>query len=87
MIKLELNHDLETILVCALRYCMDRKTYMPSLVMNYLTPLLPHLKDDTLEAMYREATLAMFYGSSDHSLWKEFRNDISDELERRKEHE
>ena len=28
---------------CAIRYACGRRTYMPSLVIDYITPLIPHL--------------------------------------------
>ena len=39
----EINKDFETILICAVRYAIGRKSYMPSMVIDYITPLLPYL--------------------------------------------
>ena len=39
----EINKDLEAILICAVRYAIGRKSYMPSMVIDYITPLLPYL--------------------------------------------
>ena len=39
----EINTDFESILVCAVRYAIGRKSYMPSMVIDYITPLLPYL--------------------------------------------
>ena len=39
----EINKDFETILLCAVRYAIGRQTYIPSLVIDYITPLLPYL--------------------------------------------
>ena len=39
----EINKDFETILLCAVRYAIGRKSYMPSMVIDYITPLLPYL--------------------------------------------
>lgn len=48
MHKLELTSELETILICAERYACGRESYMPSLVIDYLMPLLPKLSIKTL---------------------------------------
>ena len=37
-IKINLNDDFETILICAERYALGRQTYMPKLVVDYITP-------------------------------------------------
>ena len=39
----EIDKNFESILVCAVRYAIGRKTYMPSMVIDYITPLLPYL--------------------------------------------
>ena len=39
----EINKDFESILVCAVRYAIGRKSYMPSMVIDYITPLLSYL--------------------------------------------
>lgn len=33
------------VLNCAVRYAVGRKTYMPGLVIDFITPLVPHLND------------------------------------------
>ena len=42
------NDDFGTVLNCAVRYALGRQTYMPSLVMDFIRPLIPHLSDKTL---------------------------------------
>ena len=41
--SVEIDKNFESILVCAVRYAIGRKTYMPSMVIDYITPLLPYL--------------------------------------------
>ena len=53
---IEINKDFETILICAVRYAIGRKSYMPSMVIDYITPLLPYLSDNTLRLMANEIT-------------------------------
>lgn len=43
--------DLGTLCICAIRYCMGRKTYMPSLVHGIVMPLLPFLSDRDISVM------------------------------------
>lgn len=47
----EINDDFETILIDAERYACGRESYMPSLVIAYITPLLPKLSDRTLRVL------------------------------------
>lgn len=36
------------VLNCAVRYCLGRQSYMPSLVIDQITPILKHCDDRTL---------------------------------------
>lgn len=53
---LEIDKNFETILLCAVRYAIGRRTYIPSLVIDYITPLLPYLSDNTLRLIANEIT-------------------------------
>ena len=88
MMKLvEINEDFCTILICAIRYCLGRQTYMPSLVTDFIRPLLPHLDDKTLRVMRADITVTESYGNEtiDKPIWMRFLNDIEQEICRRKE--
>lgn len=52
--SVEIDKDFETILLCAVRYAIGRQTYMPSMVIDYITPLLPYLSDNTLKLIANE---------------------------------
>ena len=52
--SVEINKDFETILLCAVRYAIGRQTYIPSLVIDYITPLLPYLSEDVLKLIANE---------------------------------
>ena len=52
----EINKDFETILLCAVRYAIGRRTYIPSRVIDYITPLLPYLSENTLRLIANEIT-------------------------------
>ena len=53
---IEINKNFETILLCAVRYAIGRRTYIPSLVIDYITPLLPYLSENTLRLIANEIT-------------------------------
>ena len=50
----EIDKNFETILLCAVRYAIGRQTYIPSRVIDYITPLLPYLSYWTLGLMAAE---------------------------------
>ena len=52
--SVEINKDFETILLCAVRYAIGRRTYIPSRVIDYITPLLPYLSEDVLKLIANE---------------------------------
>ena len=53
---IEIDKNFETILLCAVRYAIGRRTYIPSLVIDYITPLLPYLSEDVLKLIANEIT-------------------------------
>lgn len=48
------NDDLGAVCNCAVRYCLSRQSYMPSIVCRYIVPLLPELTDRTLDCFERD---------------------------------
>lgn len=88
MMKLvEIDEDFGTILICAVRYCLGRQTYMPSFVTEFIKPLLPQLDKDTLNVMTKDIRSAETYGDEriDKPMWMRFLDDIEHEISRRKE--
>ena len=87
----EINKDFETILLCAVRYAIGRKSYMPSMVIDYITPLLPYLSDNTLRLMANEITEYEAYegGLGDEKIdkpyWEQFLRKIRLEMGGRNE--
>lgn len=86
----EIDKNFETILLCAVRYAIGRKSYMPSLVIDYITPLLPYLSDNTLRLIANEITEHDTYegGLGDEKIdkpyWEQFLQKIRAEREKRK---
>ena len=82
----EINKDFETILLCAVRYAIGRKSYMPSMVIDYITPLLPYLSENTLRLIANEITEHDTYEGGlgdekiDRPYWKQFLREIRLEI-------
>lgn len=92
----ELNSkDFGATLVCAIRYGMGRHTYMPSLITEFVTPLLPYINTNTLECINRDLRNPAVYGGLgdekiDAPVWLRFHakveNEINTRLEQPKPH-
>lgn len=87
----EIDKNFETILLCAVRYAIGRKSYMPSLVIDYITPLLPYLSDNTLRLIADEIIEYKAYKDGlgdekiDRPYWEQFLRKIRVEMEKRHE--
>ena len=80
---IELDRDLETIFLCAIRYSMGRRTYMPSLVCDYIRPLLPMVSNQFLAFVMQEYDLYIgdFGDPCDYDTWMNFKKDVKKEIE------
>ena len=81
----EIDKNFETILLCAVRYAIGRRTYIPSLVIDYITPLLPYLSDNTLRTMAEDVADKDYLGGLgdkmiDLPYWKQFLREIRLEI-------
>ena len=87
----EINKDFESILVCAVRYAIGRKSYMPSMVIDYITPLLPYLSEDVLKLIADEIIGHYTYEGAlgdekiDKPYWEQFLRKIRLEIGDRNE--
>lgn len=84
------SDDFGSVCNCAVRYCLGRRSYMPSLVCGYITPLLPELTDKTLDCFKcdiaeRKRTGFDFGDSCDYKTWDAFYKAVCKEIEGRKE--
>ena len=79
------NEDFGAVLNCAIRYCIGRQTYMPSLVIGFIRPYLPHLNDKTLRCFERDLNDATYFGDEniDKPMWLQFKTEVEYELTRR----
>lgn len=48
------SDDLETLIICATRYCMGRQSYMPSLVQEICLQSLHEISDKTLAILIED---------------------------------
>ena len=73
------------VLNCAVRYSIGRRTYMPKLVMDFISPLLPYISDKTLYNLEKDVRGADNYGdtSVDFPDWMNFLSKITAEVQRR----
>lgn len=76
------------ILNCAVRYAIGRQTYMPGLVIGYITTLLPYINDKTLYVFDQDITNHKYMGGYgdeqiDEPLWMKFHQQVIDEEKRR----
>lgn len=83
------SDDFGSVCNCAVRYCLSRRSYMPSLVCGYITPLLPELTDKTLDCFEhdiaeRKRTGFGFGDSCDYETWDAFYKAVCKEIEGRK---
>lgn len=82
------NDDFGAVLNCAVRYAIGRQTYMPSLVISFITPLIPHLNDKTLWCFDQDVTEAAYTGGYgdpriDEPHWRKFHEAVRAERTKR----
>ena len=78
------------VLNCAVRYAIGRRTYMPSLVIDFITPLIPHLNSKTLWCLDQDITEARWEGGYgdpkiDEPGWRRFHEAVRAERQRRRD--
>ena len=83
---IEIDKTFESILICAVRYAIGRRTYIPSLVIDYTTPLLPYLSEDVLKLIANEIIGRYTYEGAlgdekiDKPYWEQFLRKIRLEI-------
>ncbi len=84
------NDEFGAVCNCAVRYCLGRRSYMPSLVCRYIISLLPELTEKTLDCFERDIaerkrTGFDFGDSCDYETWDAFYKAVCGEIEGRKD--
>lgn len=89
MINIFNTDDFCLVCICAVRYCLGRRTYTPWAVMSFIKQFLPALSDNTLYVMARDIAEADSLGDAeiDAPMWAEFLAEIEKERKRRKNDE
>ena len=83
---IEIDKNFETILLCAVRYAIGRRTYIPSRVIDYITPLLPYMSEDVLKLIVNEIVQRYTYEGAlgdekiDKPYWEQFLRKIRLEI-------
>ena len=86
-LTLPVNDDFESILICAIRYAIGRRTYMPKIVCDFIQPLIPYLSNKGMHVMISDiAERGDNLGDPniDAPQWFRLKNAILREMERRK---
>lgn len=89
MIKITNTKDFGFVCICAVRYCLERRsTYKPGTVIGFIKPLLPKLDDTTLLVMAHGIAVDDNLGDAeiDAPMWAAFLAEIEKERKRRKIH-
>lgn len=72
--------DLGSVFICAVRYCIGRATYMPHLVIGFITPYIPYLENRTISVIVRDIRDARSYGMDcDKTAWMSFLKRLEEE--------
>ena len=89
--KIELSHELESMLISSVRYALGRRTYIVSQTVDYLIPLLPYLSEWFLRNVLKDLGNQIKYGVGsvgdpcDFRDWARLWARIGDELKEREE--
>lgn len=90
-LKIDLaDDDFGAILNWAVRYCLGRMTYAPSMTIQFITSLIPYLSDKTLwcfdrDIEDRQKTRLSFGMDCDERDWMMFWENVKAEIQRRDE--
>lgn len=81
------DRDFATLCICALRYCMGRKTCMPSLVQEIVLRHIDNISDGDLKIILEDLNRMNGFDYGDPVIdkpdWLNFKKAILDEIEKR----
>ena len=83
------TNEFGTLAICAVRYSLGRRTYMPHVVAEYITPLLPYMDNMTLQCFDRDIAerqqLHCDLGDPniDEPMWMDFHEKVKEQLRAR----
>lgn len=80
------SSDFGALCTCAIRYSIGRRTYMPSLIIGYLTPFISKLETRTLVVIATDIKGATNLGDDcDAADWNRFLSAVDTEIAKRRE--
>ncbi len=83
-IKRPLDDDSCTILICAVRYAIGRRTYISAVVPPYVARYLEYMDDKSLYVLHRDIAECNDYGDDcDKASWMNLLDAINGEMNRR----
>lgn len=82
------NDDFGAVCNCAIRYCLGRRSYMPALVIDFITPYIRYLSDKTIWCLKHDIESYKNSGGDfgydfDERKWMEFLVLVNKENDRR----
>jgi hypothetical protein len=86
MINIDItDEDFGTIVNCAVRYALGRRTYIVSTVSDFITPLFPYLSSKTLWNIQKDIKGAYSLGDDDidKPVWIRMLYNVQAELDKR----
>lgn len=83
------SEDFGALIICAIRYCQGRQTYMPALIRGIIKPHITEVTDKDLQVMINDceyqARLEAYGSDHDRIGWLEWKDFLINERKRRKE--
>ena len=81
------SENFGSILICAVRYALGRETYMPSIVIGFIRPLISKINNKTLFVLERDVRESKSYGDPkiDKPDWLVFLAELQAEIQKRKD--
>ena len=78
--------DFGSVVICALRYCIGRRTYMPSITISFASQFITKFSDKALYVIEKDIESARNLGDPyiDKLLWLDFLNKVKKERELRR---
>lgn len=81
------DDEFTCLIMSAIRYCLGRRTYMPSYITGYIKPLLPYVSDKLLYLLERDIREQGKYGDDaygdpliDKPTWMGFYENVTSEI-------
>lgn len=82
---MEINtNDFGALCVCAVRYCIGRRTYMPGLIQDIVREHFEDIPTNDLQVILKERDVPVRIDPCDQAGWLKFWEDVETEIRSRK---